>query len=55
VRDWDRYGLRRPPRGSHWVRDDRGGYLLVGITTGLILGLILGNSEYDDGRYYDRY
>jgi len=34
-------GLYAPPRGYHWVRDDRGDYLLVGITTGLILGALL--------------
>jgi Ni/Co efflux regulator RcnB len=44
VRDYDRYGLRRPPRGYHYVRDDRGDYLLVGIATGVILGVILANS-----------
>jgi len=42
VRDYDRYRLRHPPRGYHWVRDDRGDYLLVGIATGVILSLILG-------------
>lgn len=41
VRDYDRYDLRRPPRGYHYVRDDRGDYLLVGIATGIILGVIL--------------
>jgi Ni/Co efflux regulator RcnB len=46
VRDYHRYHLRRPPRGCHWVRDDRGHYLLVGITTGVILGLALGSSGY---------
>ena len=35
-------GLYAPPRGYHWVRDDRSGeYLLVGIATGVILGAIL--------------
>lgn len=33
--------LRAPPRGYHWVRDDRGEYLLVGIATGAILAAIL--------------
>ncbi|NWG53751.1 MAG: RcnB family protein [Hydrogenophilaceae bacterium] len=42
VRDYHRYRLYDPPRGYHWVRDDRGDYLLVGIATGVILGLILG-------------
>jgi Ni/Co efflux regulator RcnB len=43
VRDYRRYRLRPPPRGYHYVRDDRGDYLLVGIATGVILGVILGN------------
>lgn len=42
--DWRYYHLRRPPRGYHWVRDDRGEYLLVGIATGVILGTILSNN-----------
>jgi Ni/Co efflux regulator RcnB len=46
VDDYYRYRLRPPPRGYHWVRDDRGDYLLVGLTTGVILGLILGSSGY---------
>ncbi|MFO1016068.1 MAG: RcnB family protein [Hyphomonadaceae bacterium] len=44
VRDYGRYGLRPPPRGYHYVRDDRGDYLLVGIATGVILGVILANN-----------
>jgi Ni/Co efflux regulator RcnB len=44
VRDYDRYHLRPPPRGYHYVRDDRGDYLLVGIATGVILGVILANN-----------
>ena len=40
VRDYDRYGYRNPPRGYHYVRDDRGDLLLVGIATGVILGII---------------
>ncbi|MBL8547384.1 MAG: RcnB family protein [Hyphomonadaceae bacterium] len=40
VRDYDRYGYRQPPRGYHYVRDDRGDLLLVGIATGVILGII---------------
>ncbi|MFT3727024.1 MAG: RcnB family protein [Terricaulis sp.] len=42
--DWRYYRLREPPRGYHWVRDDRGEYLLVGIATGVILGTILSNN-----------
>jgi Ni/Co efflux regulator RcnB len=44
VNDYHRYDLRRPPRGYHYVRDDRGDLLLVGIATGVILGVILGNN-----------
>jgi Ni/Co efflux regulator RcnB len=44
VRDYDRYRVRRPPRGYHYVRDDRGDLLLVGITTGIILGIIAANN-----------
>ena len=44
IRDYDRYGYRRPPRGYHYVRDDRGDTLLVGIATGVILGVILANN-----------
>lgn len=41
VHDYHRHHLRAPPRGYHYVRDDRGEYLLVGIATGVILGAIL--------------
>ncbi|MCR6663472.1 MAG: RcnB family protein [Luteimonas sp.] len=43
VQDYRGYGLRHPPRGHRWVRDDYGDYLLVAITTGLIVDLILRN------------
>jgi Ni/Co efflux regulator RcnB len=33
--------LRKPSRGYHWVRDERGDYLMVAITTGLIADLII--------------
>lgn len=38
--DYRDYRLRAPPRGYHYVRDDRGELLLVGIATGVILGII---------------
>ncbi|MEJ0059729.1 MAG: RcnB family protein [Terricaulis sp.] len=38
--DYRRHGFRQPPRGYHYVEDDRGDYLLVGIATGVILGII---------------
>lgn len=41
--DYRAYRLAPPPRGAHWVRDDRGDYLLVGVATGVILGLALGH------------
>ena len=39
--DWRRDHLRAPPRGYHYVRDDRGEVLLVGIATGVILSILL--------------
>lgn len=36
VNDYYGYGLRQPPRGHHWRRDDRGDFLLVAIATGII-------------------
>lgn len=41
VREWQRHGLRKPPRGQQWVRVNND-YLLIGITSGLIAGLMLG-------------
>ena len=40
VRNYGYYRLRPPPRGYHWVRADNE-FLLVAITTGLILDLAL--------------
>jgi Ni/Co efflux regulator RcnB len=40
VVDYHRYGLRHPPRGYHWRRDDRGDWLLVAIATGVIADVI---------------
>ena len=40
VDDWRGHGLRSPPRGYHWVQTG-GDYVLVAITTGLILDLLL--------------
>jgi Ni/Co efflux regulator RcnB len=41
--DYRREHLRAPPRGYRYVEDDRGDTLLVGIATGVILGVILSN------------
>ena len=38
--DYRRAHLRAPPRGYHYVRDDRGETLLVGIATGVILSIL---------------
>lgn len=42
VVDYNRYGLRHPPRGYHWRRDDRGDWLLVAIASGIVADVILG-------------
>ncbi|MFC5526447.1 RcnB family protein [Rhodanobacter ginsengisoli] len=41
VNDWRDEHLRRPRRGYHWVRSDNGDFLLVAITTGVIVDLLL--------------
>ena len=41
--DWRRERLRQPPRGYHYVRDDRGEILLTAIATGVILSILLNN------------
>ncbi|WP_439628594.1 RcnB family protein [Shinella sp.] len=38
VRDYHRYGLRKPNRGQQWVKVDND-YLLLSIATGVILGV----------------
>lgn len=40
VQDYGHYGLRQPPRGHHWRRDDRGDFILVAVATGLIASVI---------------
>ena len=41
VSDYDRYHVRRPPYGYHWVRDDAGNLLMVAIATGILADLVL--------------
>lgn len=41
VYDWRDAHLREPPRGYRWVRSDNGDFLLVAITTGVIVDLLL--------------
>ena len=40
VRDYHRYGLKRPGRGQEWIRVGND-YLLVGIASGIIAGMIV--------------
>lgn len=42
VDDWRGHHLSAPPRGYHWVQTG-GDYVLVAITTGIILQLLLSN------------
>jgi hypothetical protein len=43
IRDWQRYGLRRPPVGYNWIGYNNN-YLLVALATGLIADVVLANS-----------
>lgn len=42
VKDWNKRGLRTPPRGYQWVREDNnsGDYLLVAAATGIIASIL---------------
>lgn len=42
VNNWQRHGLKRPPRGYQWVQYGSD-YMLVAIATGVITQLILSN------------
>ncbi|AMP04581.1 RcnB family protein [Collimonas pratensis] len=42
VDDWRGHHLSAPPRGYHWVQTG-GDYVLVAISTGIILQMLLGN------------
>lgn len=41
ISDWNRRGLRTPPRGYQWVRENNnsGDYLLVAVASGLIASI----------------
>lgn len=41
VRDYKRHGLRTPGRGQQWIKVDND-YLLIGIASGVIAGIIAG-------------
>ncbi|MFC5580927.1 RcnB family protein [Rhodanobacter terrae] len=40
VTDWHSQHLRQPPRGYRYVRSDNGDFLLVAITTGVIVSIL---------------
>ncbi|RXZ33210.1 hypothetical protein D9O50_13970 [Oxalobacteraceae bacterium CAVE-383] len=42
VDDWRGHHLSAPPRGYHWVQTG-GDYVLVAVSTGIILNFLLGN------------
>ena len=57
VEDWQRRGLRRPPKGHRWVRYNDNNYFLVAIVSGLIIQTIY-RDERDqtwERRYTHRY
>ncbi len=42
VNDWSKRGLRTPPRGYRWVRENNnsGDYLLIAVASGLIASIL---------------
>lgn len=48
--DYRQHNLRRPVRGSHWVRDDRGDYLMVGTRSGVIGAIVIAGRDHGDRR-----
>ena len=52
VTDWQQRGLRRPPRGYRWVRDDNNDFFLALIATGVISTII---SRDDRDRSWDQH
>ena len=42
VNDWQQRGLRTPPRGYRWVRENNnsGDYLLIAVASGLIASIL---------------
>lgn len=46
VVDYRAQNLKRPKRGDHWVRDDRGVYILASVSTGLIKQVVNRNARY---------
>ncbi|MDP2260980.1 MAG: RcnB family protein [Caulobacter sp.] len=57
VEDWQKRGLRRPPKGYRWIRYNDTNYFLVALATGLIAQTVY-RDERDqswDRRYSQRY
>jgi len=56
VNDWQQYGLRQPPGGYRWIRDDNNDFYLSLIATGIISDTVY-RSDRDDRwrRRYARY
>ena len=63
--DWQQHGLRQPPRGYHWVRNDNNDFFLAAISSGIISEVAsrderdqkwrqryAGTSTYSDDSYY---
>lgn len=48
--DFRRENLRQPPRGYHWVRDDRGDFLLAGVRSGRIIAVAVSGHQPRDRR-----
>ena len=42
--DWKAHHLKAPPRGYHYVQDDKGEIILAAVATGLIASVIASNS-----------
>ncbi len=53
VNDWQQHGLRQPPGGYRWVRDDNNDFFLSLIATGIIADAVY-RSDRDD-RWRQRY
>jgi surface antigen len=53
VNDWQQHGLKQPPGGYRWIRDDNNDYYLSLIATGIITDTVY-RSDRDD-RWRQRY
>jgi len=53
VNDWQQYGLRQPPGGYRWIRDDNNDFYLSLIATGVISDTVYRSDR--DNRWRQRY